>query len=338
MSPPHTFRTSRGADWAHRSASTSTVTHRRRHPRWHALMRPRRRRWYPQPKRGRSRCPTRSTTTRGIGRFHGVGKFESLDGVDVRAALAPGSAGPTTCTSATTRTRSRVGEWVVGAGRRADRRRRTHPRHGGRQRLGRPRQRRRPGRAAGRAGTPSARRRCAARGLDVAPRDPRSPTPQPTGDRDADVREIADRARAGEPAAQEVLAYALRSLGRALAAPISDFGAELVVVGGSMSGSWDLFEPWFREGAGDIAVPPVRTAVARDAARAVRRRVRRCIAIVPMRMRGCSAGRSQRMSRTSSAPSDRDAARGRRADGDVQEERAARALRTPPVRSPCCSR
>jgi glucokinase len=63
-----------------------------------------------------------------------------------------------------------------------------------------------------------------------------------------------------------VLAHALRSLGRALAAPIHDFGADLVVVGGSMSASWELFEGWFREGAGESAVPPVRVAADTDTA------------------------------------------------------------------------
>ncbi len=203
---------------------------------------------------------------RGIGRFHGVGKFESLDGVDVRAALATRlECRPDDvhfCNDADAFT---VGEWLVGAGRRADRVvgltlgtgvGSGWVDHGSVVDPGVP-----PGGRAHRLhidGAPledSMSRRAIRLAYAAA-----------AGDRDADVREIADRARAGEPAAQEVLAYALRSLGRALAAPISDFGAELIVVGGSMSGSWALFEPWFREGAGDIAVPLVRTAVHRDTA------------------------------------------------------------------------
>ena len=60
--------------------------------------------------------------------------------------------------------------------------------------------------------------------------------------------------------------HALRSMGLALAGPIHDFGADVIVVGGSMSASWDLFEPWFREGAGDIGAPPVRIATDADVA------------------------------------------------------------------------
>jgi glucokinase len=75
---------------------------------------------------------------------------------------------------------------------------------------------------------------------------------------DADVREIADRARDGEDEAAGVLGDALRALGRALAPRFAAFGAEVVVIGGSMSASWDLFESWFREGAGTL--PDIRLA------------------------------------------------------------------------------
>jgi glucokinase len=71
-----------------------------------------------------------------------------------------------------------------------------------------------------------------------------------TGDAAADVREVADRARAGERAARSVLAYAFRSLGTALGPCLRAFGTDVLVVGGSMSASWDLVEPWFLEGAG----------------------------------------------------------------------------------------
>jgi glucokinase len=80
-----------------------------------------------------------------------------------------------------------------------------------------------------------------------------------SGDAAADVREIADRARDGDAVATEVLARGLRALGQALAGPISAFGADLVVVGGSMSRSWDLLGPWFADGAG-AGSPPVRVA------------------------------------------------------------------------------
>lgn len=203
---------------------------------------------------------------RGIGRFHGVAKFEALDGVDVRSELRerlPGRPRDIVfCNDADAFT---VGEWVAGSA-------------AGSARVvgltlgtgvgsgwvdggqivdpGVP--------TGGRAhllfidGVPledAMSRRAIQRAYATA-----------TGDGSADVREIADRARAGEEAATIVLARALRSLGSALAAPVRDFGAEVVVVGGSMSRSWDLFDEWFREGAGDIAMPPVRVAADPDGA------------------------------------------------------------------------
>lgn len=63
-----------------------------------------------------------------------------------------------------------------------------------------------------------------------------------TGDRLADVREIAERARAGNPPADAVLRHAFRVLGRALAPAVAAFRPEVLVVGGSMSASWDLIE------------------------------------------------------------------------------------------------
>lgn len=74
-----------------------------------------------------------------------------------------------------------------------------------------------------------------------------------SGDAAADVRDIAERARGGDEVATSVLSRAVRTLGRALAGPIREFGAELVVVGGSMARSWDLFAPWYIDGAGRSA-------------------------------------------------------------------------------------
>jgi glucokinase len=88
-----------------------------------------------------------------------------------------------------------------------------------------------------------------------------------TGDDVADVAEICARARSGEPAAVAVLGPALRTLGAALAGPVSRFGADVVVVGGSMAASWDVLEPPFVEGFSTVAVPP-KLAVAIDADRA----------------------------------------------------------------------
>lgn len=54
------------------------------------------------------------------------------------------------------------------------------------------------------------------------------------------VREIAARARAGDVDAQRVLSDALTALGRVLAPLVVGFGATMLVVGGSMTRSWDL--------------------------------------------------------------------------------------------------
>lgn len=83
---------------------------------------------------------------------------------------------------------------------------------------------------------------------------------------EADVREIADAARAGEERATEVIDAAFRALGRALAPVIAGFGAEVVVVGGSMAQSWDLLEPSFRAGASEVPLPAIRLAADSDAA------------------------------------------------------------------------
>jgi glucokinase len=202
----------------------------------------------------------------GIGRFHDVAKFESLDGVDVRAALRqrlPGHPHDIVfCNDADAFT---VGEWVAGAA------------AGSTRAVGLTL-----GTGVGSGwvdgghvvdpGVPTGGRAhlLFVDGLPLedamSRRAIRRAYATATGDATADVREIADRARDGQGAAVSVLAHALRCLGRALAAPVHDFGADIVVVGGSMSRSWELFDPWFREGAGDISVPPVHVAVDPDGA------------------------------------------------------------------------
>jgi glucokinase len=58
-----------------------------------------------------------------------------------------------------------------------------------------------------------------------------------------DVAEIARRARGGEAAAREAFATVFESLGRGLGPALRTFGAEVVVVGGSIARAWDLIEP-----------------------------------------------------------------------------------------------
>ena len=80
------------------------------------------------------------------------------------------------------------------------------------------------------------------------------------GNADADVREIAESARQGCVAAARVLDDAFTGLGEALAGPLARFGADVVVIGGSMAASWDLFAPSVRAGAGETGLPEFRLA------------------------------------------------------------------------------
>jgi glucokinase len=60
---------------------------------------------------------------------------------------------------------------------------------------------------------------------------------------DADVLDVARSARAGDPRARRVFDDALSVLGAALAPWLVRFEASVLVVGGSMAGSWDLVRP-----------------------------------------------------------------------------------------------
>lgn len=77
-------------------------------------------------------------------------------------------------------------------------------------------------------------------------------TEQPGG---VDIRDIADRARAGEEAARRVLDEALRVLGAVLRPWVSGFRATALVVGGSIAGSWSLIAEPLRAGLGLPAAP-----------------------------------------------------------------------------------
>jgi glucokinase len=63
-----------------------------------------------------------------------------------------------------------------------------------------------------------------------------------------DVAEIAARARDGDLLAHSVLHLAFEALGETLGPYLRDFGATVLVVGGSMTGSWDLIGPMLRDG------------------------------------------------------------------------------------------
>lgn len=67
-----------------------------------------------------------------------------------------------------------------------------------------------------------------------------------------DVREIAEAARAGDVVAAAVLDHAFGAAGAAAAPYLKRFRAEVLVVGGSMAGSWDLVEPALRRGIASV--------------------------------------------------------------------------------------
>jgi glucokinase len=79
------------------------------------------------------------------------------------------------------------------------------------------------------------------------------------GSADGDVRELADHARAGAPVEAAVVRQAFHALGRAVAPWVTAFRPAVLVVGGGMSAAWDLIEPPLADGLRDAGVtgPPV---------------------------------------------------------------------------------
>ena len=198
---------------------------------------------------------------RGVGLFTGVGKFESLHGLDLRAVLSarlPG--GGQAIHFLNDADAFALGEWAHGAG------------AGHRRCVGLTL-----GTGVGSGWIVDGRITSSGPGLPpdgrahrlriggapleetVSSRAIRRAYRAATGAAGCDVRTIAARARDGEPAARAVLRHAMRSLGGALGPCVRDFAADVVVIGGSMSASWDLFEPWFRSGSPADA-PPIRPA------------------------------------------------------------------------------
>lgn len=90
----------------------------------------------------------------------------------------------------------------------------------------------------------------------AAPRDPDAATP--------DVRELAEASRAGDALAAAVLGDAFAAAGEAIGPYLQRFGAEVLIVGGSMAESWDIVEPAIRRGlaaaAPGLAALPIRKA------------------------------------------------------------------------------
>lgn len=184
---------------------------------------------------------------RGIGRFRDVAKFESLTGVDVGRALLAGLGGVVSGIAFLNDADAFVlGEWAAGAGAGHDRvagitlgtgigsgfvdRGRVvtddlHvPPEGSVHLLT----------IEGRPLEDTVSRRAILRSAAATMDDL---------DAAADVRELASKARAGDARAQAVFDGAFAALGQALAPWLASFDASVLVVGGSMTGSWDVIEP-----------------------------------------------------------------------------------------------
>jgi glucokinase len=186
---------------------------------------------------------------RGVAHYAGVGKFEALAGVDVGAALSAALPGrPAALCFSNDASAYGVGEWLIGAARGATRC------------------------AVVTLGTgvgsafldngnsvesgPSVPPRAelhllshAGRPLEdrVSRRAIRAAFAAAGGPDAVDVKEIAELARAGNAAAGTAFETAFRVLGEVLGPWLRRFGAELLVVGGSISRSFDLVEPPLRE-------------------------------------------------------------------------------------------
>lgn len=190
----------------------------------------------------------------GVGRFRGIGKFESLHGVDVGAELLgrlPGS--PSGISFVNDADAFAIGEYRAGAA--AGRRRAVCITLGtgvGSSFLDR-------GRPVveGPDVPPGGRaHRIAVDGLPleevVSRRAIRDFHARSAATSDAhrlpDVHDIAASARAGDVHALRTVRHCFGALGRALAPWFERFQPDLMVVGGSMAASWDLVGPAVREG------------------------------------------------------------------------------------------
>lgn len=79
------------------------------------------------------------------------------------------------------------------------------------------------------------------------------------------VLQISEAARQGDRAAQQAFALLGHHLGQIVAPWISTFGASLVVVGGSISGSFDLFESSLRHSLDPLGVEVVASELLEQA-------------------------------------------------------------------------
>jgi glucokinase len=187
---------------------------------------------------------------RGIGLFAGVGKFEALYGTDVGKALMAGLPGPPGCVAFLNDAEAFAwGERLFGAAADCERCvfltlgtgigsaflsgetiRRSGP------------------------GVPPEGRvdllQIAGRPLEetVSTRAMEHEYARRTGTAPRGGAKVASLARAGDAAATTVLTSAFRSLGVSLRPYLAVFAPQALIVGGAMTGSWDLIGPAFGEG------------------------------------------------------------------------------------------
>lgn len=212
----------------------------------------------------------------GIGRYHGVGKFESLNGVDVGAALRAGlRPAPDGIHFVNDAIAFALGEWVsrvpvwkrmvaltlgtgIGSAFLDE---------------GRPVTTGPSVPPQGRADLLTVDGRpleevVSTRGILAAYKGPDGPpaTTVPAVTTAATVADIARRAAADDPWAAQVIANAYRTLGETLAPYIQAFGADGLVIGGGISKAWPLIEPPLRAGLGIPDLPIVQALDAETSA------------------------------------------------------------------------
>ncbi|SDO36364.1 glucokinase [Nakamurella panacisegetis] len=179
----------------------------------------------------------------GSGRFEGIGKFDALAGLDLRATLAGRlGIGPADVSFVNDAVAYGIGEWAFGAGRRTDRMVCLTLGTG-------------VGSAFLNAGSSVAEGRAVPlRGeahtveFDGSPLETTVSTAAirraytaSTGTT-CTVEEIFTRARTGDETAHTLVTSTMLALGHAMGPWIRSFGATTTVVGGAMSRSWDLIE------------------------------------------------------------------------------------------------
>jgi glucokinase len=185
----------------------------------------------------------------GIGRYHGVGKFDALDGIDVGAALrARITPRPAALRFLNDAIAFGLGEWAFGAASGHDRAAAITLGTG-------------VGSAFLAYGVPVTsgpevppEGRADLLTIDGRPLEQIASTRgvlTAYGKAGIDVAQVASRAVTGDGRARLVLDSAFRQLGEALAPWLRRFGATVLVVGGGMTGAWEAIGGPLQEGLGD---------------------------------------------------------------------------------------